>query len=123
MSQNDLSQFDPEFIEEKHPRHRAIEEDDPMQLNADAVFGDPEVMLESLIEEYARMGQTAGQIAEGVNAGALGEGISKNIDSFTKSMGREGLLHFNQALKKSGKRYYFLEGLGKSSSVYLQALK
>lgn len=64
MSQNDLSQFDPEFIEEKHPRHRAVEEDDPMQLNADAVYGDPEVMLESLIEEYARMGQSAGQIAE-----------------------------------------------------------
>ncbi len=34
-----------------------------MRLRAEAVEGDPRVMLEGLIEEYARMGWDAGQIA------------------------------------------------------------
>lgn len=37
--------------------------DDPMQLKAGLLEGNPQVMLEGLIEEYARMGWNADQIA------------------------------------------------------------
>ena len=37
--------------------------DDPMHLSADLVEGDPQLMLEGLVEEYARMGCDADQIA------------------------------------------------------------
>ncbi len=37
--------------------------DDPMQLKAGLLEGNPQAMLEGLIEEYARMGWNADQIA------------------------------------------------------------
>jgi hypothetical protein len=40
----------------QHPRDRAIEPEDPMLLTAEPVDGDPLVMLDSLIEEYAGLG-------------------------------------------------------------------
>jgi hypothetical protein len=39
-----------------HPKDRAIEPEDPMDLQAFEVPGDPQVMLQMLVEEYARMG-------------------------------------------------------------------
>jgi hypothetical protein len=39
-----------------HPKDRAVELDDPMDLQAFEVSGDPQVMLRMLVEEYARMG-------------------------------------------------------------------
>lgn len=39
-----------------HPATRGIEPDDPMNLHAVEVDGDPQVMLQMLVEEYARMG-------------------------------------------------------------------
>ena len=41
---------------------KSAEPDDPMRLRAELVEGNPQVMLEGLIEEYARMGWGAGQI-------------------------------------------------------------
>jgi hypothetical protein len=39
-----------------HPAQRAVEPDDPYNLHAVEVPGDPERMLALLVEEYARMG-------------------------------------------------------------------
>lgn len=39
-----------------HPATRPVEPDDPMNLFAVEVPGDPELMLRLLVEEYARMG-------------------------------------------------------------------
>jgi hypothetical protein len=39
-----------------HPATRDVEPDDPMNLHGVQVDGDPEVMLQILVEEYARMG-------------------------------------------------------------------
>ena len=39
-----------------HPATRPVEAEDPMQLNAVELTGDPEVMLSVLVEEYARNG-------------------------------------------------------------------
>lgn len=50
------------FLEEEHPGNRAIEPEDPMMVVAEAADGDPLVMLDGIIEEYARMGWDADQI-------------------------------------------------------------
>ena len=42
---------------------KAADVDDPMQLRAGVVEGNPLAMLQGLIEEYARMGWDADQIA------------------------------------------------------------
>ena len=39
-----------------HPATRGMEPDDPLNLHAVEVDGDPEIMLRMLVEEYARMG-------------------------------------------------------------------
>ncbi len=49
-------------MSQAHPRDRAVEPEDPMSLNADSAEGDPSVMVDSLIEEYARMGWDAPRI-------------------------------------------------------------
>lgn len=46
----------------EHPRERSPEPDDPMSLGAQGVPGDTELMLDCLIEEYARMGWPAEKI-------------------------------------------------------------
>ena len=44
------------FVPKVHPATRPVEPDDPMNLYAVEVPGDPELMLRLLVEEYARMG-------------------------------------------------------------------
>jgi hypothetical protein len=44
------------LVPKVHPATRAVEADDPLELHATAVAGDPEVMLECLIQEYVWMG-------------------------------------------------------------------
>lgn len=39
-----------------HPLTRQIEADDPMELIAEPTVGDPELMLDSLLHEYAMLG-------------------------------------------------------------------
>jgi hypothetical protein len=48
--------------EHEHPKDRALEQDDPMLLVASQIDGDPLVMIDCLIEEYARMGCDADEI-------------------------------------------------------------
>ena len=46
-----------------HPMHWSWAPEDPMALNATPVQGDPAVMLDGLIEEYARQGWNETMIA------------------------------------------------------------
>jgi hypothetical protein len=39
-----------------HPKDRAAQTDDPMEISGIEVEGDPEVMLNCIVEEFARMG-------------------------------------------------------------------
>lgn len=50
------------FVPKTHPLDRAIEPDDPMELTAHAVAGDPEEMLDSLLQEYAWLGLHPGEL-------------------------------------------------------------
>jgi hypothetical protein len=45
-----------------HPRDRDAKPDDPLELSGIEVEGDPEVMLDCIVEEYARMGCGADDI-------------------------------------------------------------
>jgi hypothetical protein len=56
-----MSAFEP-FVPKVHPLTRQVEQDDPMELVAAPVMGDPEVMLECLVQEYAWMGWDGEQI-------------------------------------------------------------
>jgi hypothetical protein len=46
----------------EHPKDRPAEPEDPFQMFASGVSGDPALMLDCLIEEYARMGLGADEI-------------------------------------------------------------
>ncbi len=63
MSDHDPTRTDP-FPAEEHPKHRPLEADDPMEMRAEPVNGDPLAMLDGIIEEYARMGWGSDQIRQ-----------------------------------------------------------
>lgn len=48
----------------EHPKDRPLKPDDPMEMMAAPAPGDPLVMLDGIVEEYARMGWGKEQIAE-----------------------------------------------------------
>jgi hypothetical protein len=50
------------FVPKVHPATRPVEADDPMTLHAAEVDGDPELMLQCVVQEYAWMGWDAVQI-------------------------------------------------------------
>lgn len=50
------------FAPKVHPATRPVEQDDPMALCATAIPGDPAIMLECLVMEYARLGWGSEQI-------------------------------------------------------------
>ncbi len=56
--------MDPKFIEKEHPKNRPVEPADPMELNAEGAPGDAWVMLDVIVEEYARMGWSAEKMME-----------------------------------------------------------
>jgi hypothetical protein len=45
-----------------HPRDRDARADDPLEISGIEIEGDPEVMLDCIVEEYARMGCDADDI-------------------------------------------------------------
>src|SRR5262249_53306034 len=53
---------DPQFVPKVHPVTREIEPEDPMELVATPVQGDPEVMLQCITEEFAWMGMGADEL-------------------------------------------------------------
>ena len=63
MEDHDAKRFDPPS-ELEHPKHRPQKANDPMEMMAEAANGDPLVMLDGIVEEYARMGWGAGRIRE-----------------------------------------------------------
>jgi hypothetical protein len=52
-----------QFVSKVHPATREVEAEDPMELQATPTPGDPAVMLKCLVQEYASLGFTAGEIA------------------------------------------------------------
>ena len=44
------------WVPKVHPLTRSVEAEDPMELVPTMVEGDPEVMLESFVQEFAQMG-------------------------------------------------------------------
>lgn len=50
------------WVPKVHPATRAVEADDPLELVATPVQGDPDVMLDCLVHEYALMGWNADQL-------------------------------------------------------------
>lgn len=51
-----------DWVPKVHPVTRSVEPEDPMEIVPTVVQGDPEVMLESIIQEYAWMGWDADQL-------------------------------------------------------------
>ena len=52
----------------EHPKDRPAEPEDPFQMCAGGVEGDPGLMLTCVVEEYSRMGYDAEQLVELFNA-------------------------------------------------------
>lgn len=48
----------------QHPGDKPLKADDPMEMMAATTHGDPLLMLDGIVEEYARMGWGREQIAE-----------------------------------------------------------
>src|SRR5262245_19243309 len=53
---------DERFVPKVHPAGRAVEADDPLELVATPVEGDPGLMLDCVVQEFAGMGWDAGQL-------------------------------------------------------------
>lgn len=51
-----------EFVPKVHPLARESSTDDPLELMAEPVPGDPLVMLECILQEFAWMGYSAAQL-------------------------------------------------------------
>ena len=51
-----MNGLDRNAVPKIHPATRGIEPDDPMSLNGFEIPGDPELMLRTLVEEFAHMG-------------------------------------------------------------------
>ena len=47
---------EPQYVPKVHPATRSVEADDPMMLYACPTGGDPELMIQCLVQEYAWMG-------------------------------------------------------------------
>ncbi len=52
------------WVPKVHPLSRAVEAEDPMELVANPVHGDPEVMLECMVQEFAWLGWDAEQLLQ-----------------------------------------------------------
>jgi hypothetical protein len=52
----------PHLVPKVHPATRAVEADDPLELVAEPVLGDPDLMLECLVQEFAGLGWDADQL-------------------------------------------------------------
>jgi hypothetical protein len=52
------------LVPKVHPLTRAVEPDDPMELMASPVPGDPDVMLACLLDEFAWLGHGADELMQ-----------------------------------------------------------
>jgi hypothetical protein len=53
-----------DFVAKVHPATRELLPDDPLEMQAFEVPGDPELMLRFIVEEYARIGANADAIMQ-----------------------------------------------------------
>jgi hypothetical protein len=54
----------PSFVPKVHPLSRMLEPEDPLELMATPAPGDPDVMVESIVQEFVWMGWSAEQLLE-----------------------------------------------------------
>lgn len=59
---NEEPESQPDWVAKVHPLARPAEAEDPYELVAQPVAGDPDVMLECILQEYAWMGWTGEQL-------------------------------------------------------------
>ncbi len=52
------------WVPKVHPITRSVEADDPLELVANPVQGDPEVMLDCMVQEFAWMGWVADDLLQ-----------------------------------------------------------
>jgi hypothetical protein len=95
------------LVPKVHPLDRAAEADDPYTLHATPVEGDPEVMLECLVQEYAWMGWGLPQILRlfgdpnypalnGLLAHYGEEGVRRRVAA---AQGRTGVFRFSGTVR------------------------
>lgn len=53
---------DDRWVEKVHPLSRPADEEDPLELMAQPAIGDPDVMLECILQEFAWMGWSVEQL-------------------------------------------------------------
>lgn len=91
------------FVPKVHPATRPVEPEDPMTLQATPVPGNPDDMLECLVQEYAWMGWNAEQILNlfrdpfypALYAFYEACGLERLRASVTAILGRTGVLRFS----------------------------
>jgi hypothetical protein len=54
----------PSFVPKVHPLSRIVESEDPLELIATPMPGDPDFMVESIVQEFVWMGWSAEQLLE-----------------------------------------------------------
>jgi hypothetical protein len=94
------------WVEKVHPLARGVEADDPMELMASPVPGDPDVMLACLLDEFAWLGHGADELMRLFASpaypllnqllGYFGEGeVRRRVEGL---LGQRGTLRFTETL-------------------------
>jgi hypothetical protein len=103
-----MTEFAERFVPKVHPATRPAEPEDPFTLHATLAAGDPELMLQCLVQEYAWMGWDAEQIlalfrdpsypALHALRELYGEdGVRRRVD---RLLSESGVLHFEVAVNE-----------------------
>jgi len=98
--------MDERWVEKVHPLERMAEAEDPFELMAEPVVGDPGVMLDCMLEEFAWMGWNASQLESLFHhpgypvLGALREyfGDEEVRRRITSLLARTGVLSFREVI-------------------------
>ena len=57
-----MNSNDEDRVPKVHPMSRDVGADDPFEVNAEMVVGDPDLMMECILQEFALMGMTAEEL-------------------------------------------------------------
>lgn len=94
------------LVSKVHPLTRALEPEDPMELVATPVGGDPDVMFECIVQEFVWMGWDADQLFElfrSPNYPVLNQllglyGEDQVRERIRELLGRTGTLRFREVI-------------------------
>ncbi len=86
MSHHDHDDHDDHDHHPEHPKDRPLEAGDPMQLTGVEIEGDPLVMLDCIVEEYAGMGWDQSMIIE-----AFSQPFYQGLYGLTRHFGAEAV--------------------------------